>query len=152
MNWKILVSLATLGPIGYLPASGTIATVATLPIIALFHFFKISLPVSAIIFCIIFVLAFFCVRSALAQFKEHDPSAIVLDEVVGCLITFYAVPLNYTSIVVGIVLFRLFDITKIFGIKRLEHFDGTWGIMLDDIAAGFMTNIILHILRLLHVI
>jgi len=60
--------------------------------------------------------------------------------------TFACLPLNVPVIVLGFVLFRLFDIYKLGFIKKCESLPGAWGIMIDDLAAGILANIVLQFL------
>jgi len=55
------------------------------------------------------------------------------------------VPLTWPNILIGFVLFRLFDIYKPLGIKKLEAIPKGWGVMLDDVLAGIYSNIVLQI-------
>ena len=91
------------------------------------------------------ILSFFVIQRALTFFKIVDPSQIILDEVVGCFLTFVGLAFSWQSLLAGFLLFRLFDIFKPFGIKRLEQLPGAWGVLLDDCAAGLLANIILRI-------
>ena len=75
-----------------------------------------------------------------------DPSIIVIDEIVGIWITLLMVPKTLPAIVIGFLLFRLFDIIKPYPAARLEHLPGGWGIMLDDVVAGLYANIATQIL------
>ncbi len=70
-----------------------------------------------------------------------DPSIIVIDEIVGMWITMLLIPKTVPAIVIGFVLFRLFDIIKPYPAKQLEHIPSGWGIMLDDVVAGIYANI-----------
>ena len=79
--------------------------------------------------------------------KKEDPSEIVIDEWVGQWITFTFIPVNLSNFVIGLVLFRFFDIIKPFPIKSAEKLTGGWGIMMDDVVAGIMSFIILYILN-----
>ena len=79
-----------------------------------------------------------------------DPSKIVIDEMVGVWIPLLAVNNNneyyiYYSLA-ALLLFRLFDILKPLGIRKMEAIGGGWGIMLDDILAGIYSLIILCVL------
>ena len=65
---------------------------------------------------------------AVNHFNIEDPSQIVIDEVLGTLITFINIPLELPYIILGFCLFRFFDITKCCGIKRLENIGKGWGI------------------------
>jgi phosphatidylglycerophosphatase A len=140
----LLTRLATLGPVGYCPASGTVASFLTLiPVIALWYFW-IHPWDYALILALLMIIAYNVIAQALYEFHDEDPSEIVIDELVGCLVTFWAIPLNAYSLVIGFVIFRLFDICKPFGIERIEQRGGAWGVLMDDVAAGLLTNIFLH--------
>lgn len=144
---SLSIALATLGPVGYLPASGTIASILTAPLV--YHFFSIhqSVPTQLTIVGCLFVGALWFIRIALDSFQRwDDPKEIVMDEVVGMFVTCIGIQLTPLSICVGLVLFRILDILKPFGIKRLEYVGGSLGILLDDIAAGAGACALLHIL------
>jgi phosphatidylglycerophosphatase A len=77
----------------------------------------------------------------------HDHPAIVWDEIVGFLITMFMVPISWQSVVVGFVLFRLFDIVKPWPISYLDkHCHGGFGIMIDDIVAGLAALALMHVI------
>jgi phosphatidylglycerophosphatase A len=75
--------------------------------------------------------------------KDHN--RVVIDEVAGMCITMLWIPATPINILIGLVLFRFFDILKPLFIKRLESLPGGWGVMFDDILAGIYANIILQI-------
>ncbi len=138
--------IATLGPIGYLPAPGTCGSVLALGVLYVLHAANISRVWYAVFLIVCTIFAWYAVVQALDTFKHKDPSQIVIDEVVGCMVTFFMVPLSYKTIIIGFLLFRLFDISKTFGVQKLELMGGAWGILLDDIGAGIISNVMLHIL------
>ncbi len=140
----ILKHISTLGPIGYLPAPGTCATLVTLPFAyILFTYAPQSVQLIAIL--LIFFGGAYAVRKALPSFgNQSDPSQIVIDEVAGTLFAFACVPLNFKMIVLGFILFRVLDIFKFGLIKKVEELPGEWGIMGDDLIAGVVTNLILQ--------
>ena len=139
-SWaKIFV---TLGPIGYLKAPGSMATLASLPLVYLMGSLTLG-QYTGILVALTF-LAFIAVRIALPAFHTADPQAIVIDECVGTMITFWAIKISLATFIIGFVLFRLFDIVKPLGISKLERLPGSWGIMLDDITAGVIANILLQ--------
>jgi phosphatidylglycerophosphatase A len=74
-----------------------------------------------------------------------DPGVVVIDEVVGMLLTLAFMPLGWAGILTGFVLFRLFDIIKPYPCARAERLPGGWGIMADDVLAGLYANIVLRI-------
>ncbi|MCL1933803.1 MAG: phosphatidylglycerophosphatase A [Candidatus Azobacteroides sp.] len=78
----------------------------------------------------------------------EDPAKVVIDEMVGVWIPLLAVSDgNVYFALVALLLFRLFDIFKPLGIRKMEAIKGGWGIMLDDILAGLYSLIILYGLR-----
>jgi len=79
---------------------------------------------------------------------KHDPKEVVIDEVVGMVITLYSLPFSIFNILIGFALFRFFDILKPFPIGKLQKINGGWGIMADDIAAGLISLIILKLISL----
>ncbi|WP_236657288.1 phosphatidylglycerophosphatase A family protein [Acidisarcina polymorpha] len=81
------------------------------------------------------------------QSGRKDPQIVVADEVVGQWITLIAAPVNWQFALVGLLLFRLFDITKPPPIRRIEFLPGGWGIMLDDVGAGIYALICVQILH-----
>jgi phosphatidylglycerophosphatase A len=85
----------------------------------------------------------------------HDAQRIVIDEVVGQMITFGIAAGRYQLsafyIILGFGLFRLFDITKPFPIRRLERFKGGLGVVADDVGAGLYALAVLTLIRHLFV-
>jgi len=75
----------------------------------------------------------------------EDPSKVVIDEIIGVWISLFWIPLTWQTLLAGFCLFRLFDIWKPLGIRRLEAIPNGWGVMLDDVAAGIYANICLQI-------
>ena len=79
----------------------------------------------------------------------HDHQGIVLDEIVGFLITMVAVPLSWQAILIGFALFRLFDIVKPWPIRIVdERVRGGLGIMMDDVLAGVLAALVLQLMRI----
>ena len=75
-----------------------------------------------------------------------DPQFDVIDEVAGQLIALIAVPLSWKTFLVGLILFRAFDIVKPPPVRQLEQLPEGTGIMLDDVAAGILACISIHLL------
>jgi phosphatidylglycerophosphatase A len=79
--------------------------------------------------------------------RGHDPGCIVWDEIASVPITFFLVPCDRPAIlVVGFVLHRLFDISKLPPARQLERLPGGLGVMADDWAAGLYSSLVLHLL------
>ena len=81
------------------------------------------------------------------RYWGEDPSRVVIDEVVGQWIALLAVPAAFSwwHVLAAFILFRLFDITKPLGIRKMEQIKGGWGIMADDILAGCYSAFILFL-------
>ena len=106
-----------------------------------------SQPVCAIATAIIVTLVGIPAATRVARALERkDPSQVVIDEVAGQMIAFIDVPLNWHNILAALILFRAFDITKPFPIRRLEHLPEGTGIMLDDVGAGIYALAIMQLL------
>ncbi len=75
---------------------------------------------------------------------RSDPGVVVIDEVVGMLVTLALLPVSYTGLLVGFLLFRLFDIVKPFPAAQSERLPGGIGIMTDDVIAGVYAHLVLR--------
>ena len=71
----------------------------------------------------------------------RDPGIVVVDEVVGMLITLAFLPVTVAGTIFGFVLFRILDVVKPWPAASLERAPGGFGIMLDDVMAGIYANI-----------
>ncbi len=74
---------------------------------------------------------------------EKDPQFVVVDEVLGMMVTLAGVRLGLNPVLAGFLFFRLFDVFKPFPCRQLEVLPGYWGILLDDIAAGIYARLAL---------
>ena len=81
------------------------------------------------------------------EINDKDPSSIVIDEWVGQWIPFIFIHLNIQNIVLSFIFFRIFDISKILFINKFESFSGGWGVMLDDVLAGFYALVLVIMLN-----
>ena len=77
---------------------------------------------------------------------EHDAQQIVIDEVVGVWIAMLFIPITWLNYLLAFILFRIFDITKPFFIKKIDRLKSSWSIMLDDVVAGIYANLILQLI------
>ena len=78
------------------------------------------------------------------RYEGKDPGHIVIDEFAGMCVTIagHKDP-SLTTVIIGFVLFRIFDIVKPFPISRMERLPGGYGVMADDVLAGVFANILL---------
>lgn len=131
---------------GLMPkAPGTWGTLVGIPLFILMSPLNVWMYISLTLMS--FILGCYVCHQAGLALGEPDHGSIVWDEVVGFLITMSMVPFTWTNVLLGFALFRLFDITKPFPIKYFDkHFKNGFGVMLDDVLAGIMANIILQLI------
>lgn len=101
-----------------------------------------------VVLTLVFTVAGVWAANRLEQAWGEDPSRVVVDEMVGCWITLLAAPaghLWYGLAAFG--LFRLFDIWKPLGIRRMENLPGGIGVMMDDVLSGVYGFIVLIVAR-----
>ena len=150
MNFKdkSVMMLATGFFVGYIPfAPGTFGTIVGLLLCFLLSKTKLSV---AILFILIFIFfAIWISNRAEKILKQNDPGCIVIDEIAGIMVALIGLPFNTFFVAAGFVTFRFFDILKPFPIRYIERkFAGGTGIVMDDLAAGVYSNIILRLLLL----
>jgi len=147
MSYLIKI-LATGFGVGYSPvAPGTAGTLVAIPI---YYFLSdIPSPLYEITLMGFFFLSVWISENAEAFFGKKDDPRIVIDEVMGFLITMLWLPKTILFIILGFFLFRFFDILKPFPIRQWERkLKGGIGVVLDDVMAGIYANIILHLISL----
>lgn len=147
MNKSKLISLlATVFGAGLSPKMpGTVGTLAAVPI---WYLFFLTGPYGYM------VLTFFLVIAAIficdyyeRDLPTHDRPEIVIDEVAGFLITMTWLPFTLKYLVLGFILFRVLDIWKPQPIRYLnDKVKGGFGVVIDDVAAGLIANVILQFL------
>jgi len=74
--------------------------------------------------------------------KDHQ--RVVIDEVSGMCFSLLFLPVNVKYVLCSLILFRFFDITKPLFIRKMEDFNGGWGVMADDVLAGVYANILMQ--------
>ena len=112
---------------------------------SLVYFFRELNPIYFLLINIIlFFLGLISSEIIIKNSNDHDPSKIVIDEWVGQWISLLFLPITLINAVIGFILFRFFDISKLKPISYMEKIQGGWGIMLDDVLAGLLTLIILY--------
>lgn len=144
---KLLLLIATFFKIGKVKfAPGTVATIATIPLWWLLATY--AGPIWYMVITILLVpVGILAAQAYEADSQTHDSKEIVIDEVVGFLITMTWLPMTWQSLVFGFCLFRFFDIVKPPPIRQLDRkVPGGLGVMLDDIAAGLISSVILQTL------
>jgi phosphatidylglycerophosphatase A len=146
-----VLAIATLGPVGRrLPAPGTWGSLA-----GLLYFTVVVYPMGMVAALALGALGTY-VAVALcgeAEFRlgQKDPGEVILDEFVAIPLCFLGWPglvgpfPAWAVFLAGFGLFRLFDIVKPFGIRKLQNLTGGWGVAIDDTAAALATCLTLHL-------
>jgi phosphatidylglycerophosphatase A len=130
--------LATLGPVGYSPVAP--ATVASAVVTAAVWFAPVYLPAVPLVdtLGLVAIATPIAVWAAGEAEKDlgHDAGPIVIDELVGQLITLLFAPHRIGVFVAAFCLFRVFDIWKPLGAHQAQSLPGGWGVVADDVIAG----------------
>lgn len=123
-------------------APGTFGTLAAIPVYYLFA--QTGMIFYSLLTVIATVAGIWICDIAAKKLDEHDFGGIVWDEIAGYLITMWLVPFSWKAVVLGFVLFRLFDIVKPWPIKWIDRkVQGGFGIMLDDVLAAVFAGALL---------
>lgn len=147
---RLAIGIATAGGAGFMPrAPGTAGSVVGVLIyLAMESLGAGTYYLHAIIF---FLIAGIWASRRVEMLYGSDSQRIVIDEVVGQMITFALAAGNFRlsafDIVLGFGLFRLFDIVKPFPLRRLERIKGGIGVIADDVGAGVYAMILVTLIH-----
>ena len=142
---RLAVFVATVGYCGYFPfAPGTVGSAAGLLFYS-FVWWTGSTVVEVGLIAALFAAGVWAGTTAERYFGGVDPGPIVLDEVVGMLITLAFIPVSWSGALAGFFLFRLFDVIKPYPAGRLEELHGGLGVMADDAMAAVYANLSLRL-------
>jgi phosphatidylglycerophosphatase A len=143
---NVAMIVATAGYVGFFPiAPGTAGSLAGLVLFAFVRW--VGVPAFEIVVVLaVLVVGIWSASVAERALDQTDPGPVVIDEVLGMLITLAFLPVSLTGVGVGFVLFRIFDVVKPFPAARLESLHGGMGIMLDDAVAGLYAQATLRLL------
>jgi phosphatidylglycerophosphatase A len=146
---KLISTLFSLGYSKYFP--GTLGSAAAIPFGLIIIIF---LGTNFLIFLIflLFIISYFAVNIYIRDNKSKDPKEVIIDEFIGQLIVLIFVPLSIKGIILGFIIFRFFDISKIYPVSRAEKLEGSLGVLADDIVAGILTSIIIIFLDIFGII
>ena len=150
---NFFVSLSFAGYIKLIPP-GTFASFLSIVILFPIVEYKIiSLEIFVVIFFVIFLLSLFFINKFSSHTHSHDSKIIVIDEFLGVylILIFYnqiKIINPYITIILIFILFRFFDILKIFPANIVDRkLKSAFGVILDDLIAGIYTIIILYIIN-----
>jgi len=142
-SWQLFIG--TLFGAGYLPLGpGTWGSLLFLPFIYISY--QLLGVLGVIVLTIIASILSLATAPAAIRQLGDDPGEFVMDECAGQAVVFaVALPVintapGLTILIAGFLLFRLYDINKPLGIKRAEKLEGKYGILIDDLLAGFYAS------------
>lgn len=143
----ILITFFSFFGIGFFPlAQGTFASFVVCLILLSLKSGLIIVIFIDFLAVIISIISLFLSPKIAEVWKERDPPYVVIDEVSGMLLSIFLLPKTFPVILISFLIFRFFDITKIPPIGFFDRMESPYGVMLDDIVAGIMTNISVRIL------
>lgn len=136
--------------VGYAPkAPGTFGSAATIPLLILFGLYS-NLTFLVIFTLVLFIISVFVAEYAQKNLNVHDPGWIVMDEVLGMLVTYMFVfpTLDWIDLLLVFFVFRFFDIIKIwpasFFDKKITHGLGT---IFDDIISAIYAGVVVFVVK-----
>ena len=136
--------VSTVFGIGYAPlAPGTLGSAAGL---LLWYVLPGSASVQASAIVLLFIVGSWSGSVAEQHFGRSDPGQVVIDEVMGMLITLFMNPVGWAGALLAFLLFRVADIIKPYPANRLERLHGGVGVMADDGMAAIYANLVLRAL------
>jgi phosphatidylglycerophosphatase A len=147
--------IATGGLSGYAPvASGTVGTAVAIPLYWLLRYAGNALRpgwltwlLYVLVSIVLFGVGTLGADKIEAATQQKDSGIIVIDEIVGYLVTMFLMPQRWSLVIIGFFVFRFFDILKPYPIRKLDKNPTLkgFGVMIDDVLAGVYGAIVMHI-------
>jgi phosphatidylglycerophosphatase A len=143
---RLSLAVATACGVGYVPfAPGTFGSLAGLVLFAGVRATgQPAIEIASIV--AVFLVGTWAATAAETHFGGIDPGPVVIDEVLGMLVTLALSPVSATGALAGFVLFRIFDVVKPPPCNRLERLPGGWGVMCDDLMAAIYAHVCVRLL------
>jgi phosphatidylglycerophosphatase A len=139
---RVALPVATAFGVGYVPiAPGTFGSLAGL---VLWVALPASTAMQAVAVVTVFVAGSWSAGVAERHFGRTDPSQVVIDEVLGMLMTLFLNPVRWRGAILAFFLFRIADVIKPFPANRLERLPRGLGVMADDAMAAVYANLALR--------
>ena len=144
-SWELFV--ARLGGVGASAVAPGSAATALAGIPAAWLLGWCASPLALGIVALLFLGSCYVAEIAAEQLHQHDPGEVVIDELVGYLVTMVGLPTSFKALMIGFLAFRLFDIWKPWPVRVFdEQLKGGLGIVMDDVAAGCYAHVLVWVL------
>ena len=145
---KFIVNLCTLFNLGFIKfMPGTFGSLISLPIgyiiLKLFGFW-----IFILIITLLLAISYYAIKKYLIAKKSKDPKEIIIDEFIGQFIALIFIPDTFLGLLASFLLFRFFDITKLYPVNKAEKIPGAIGVLADDVVAGLMAACIIIIFNI----
>lgn len=144
LSQRLALLVSTAFYVGYFPiAPGTAGSAAGL--VVYWGLRQVGSPALELAVIVgLFVAGVWSGTDAERHFGTPDPGPVVVDEVVGMLITLALLPTSWTVALFGFVVFRIFDVVKPYPSSRFERLPGGLGVMADDAMAAVYANLVVR--------
>ena len=140
---RLAVFVCSFGYIGFFPiAPGTIGSAAGVAVYLAFH--RLGAHIELLLIGALFAAGIALTKMCEEDLHCVDPGPIVIDEVMGMLITLFMIPVGAGGLLLGFLLFRALDVVKPFPARQLESLHGGMGVMADDAMAAIYANVLLR--------
>ena len=127
-------------------APGTVGSLATLPLIYLLHYLHINIYSLLTLIIVLYIAAVVVTQKVQQDFHLHDPQWIVIDEVIGMLITWaFVMSVEIPQLFLVFGLFRIFDIVKIWPASYFDRHPHGMGTITDDVVSGIFAGLVVKI-------
>lgn len=149
---RLVTGLCTCGPVGHWGrAPGTNGSIVGLALYTIL-FFQLGIFGQVLLLILLAGAAMLICDEGERRMRKRDPGEIILDEAVAVPLCFLGLSAQMAAsgmvwlyMLAGFGLFRLYDILKPFGIRRLQHYPGGLGVVVDDLAAALAANLTIRV-------
>lgn len=141
---RLAVFVCSFGYIGFFPvAPGTVGSAAGVVVYLAAR--QLAVPyLELILIVVLAVVGTALTRPCEEDLRCIDPGPIVIDEVMGMLITLFMIPVGWGGLLLGFLLFRALDVVKPYPARQFERLHGGFGVMADDAMAAIYANLLLR--------
>ena len=141
---RLAVFICSFGYVGFFPiAPGTVGSAVGVAVYLLLQRLDIAYA-ELIAIIVLFMAGIAFTKTCEEDLRCVDPGPIVIDEVMGMLITLFMIPVGAGGLILGFLLFRALDVVKPFPARQLESLHGGMGVMADDAMAAIYANLLLR--------
>jgi len=141
---RLAVFICSFGYIGFFPvAPGTVGSAAGIAVYLAIR--DVSPAIQLALVVALFVVGVILTKPCEESLNCVDPGPIVIDEVMGMLLTLFMNPVGWVGLLLAFILFRALDVAKPFPARQLERLPAGLGVMSDDAMAAVYANLLLRV-------